>query len=173
MRRASSVTVMAIYAGFLLTATIVQAQGAPPLPTFYEWFWDGLDWRSFGTAALPGLFGGACRTAWSLRSNFPTFRVVVECLADAVTALVAGSIAYLLIVVWQSYRGPVDHLTTLLICFVAGLLRGGLLTWIESTTKRVLAAVSDGLVSWIAAKAVAATTRGFEPPSPPPPKDAP
>ena len=105
MRRTGSVIALGLYACFLLTAAIAHAQHAPPVVTFSQWFWNELDWRSFGTAALPGLFGGACRTGLSLIGKDPVFRVGVEGRANAITALIAGTVAFMLLMLWQTYRG--------------------------------------------------------------------
>lgn len=165
MRRTGSVMVLGLYACLLLTAAIAQAQNAPQVVTFSAWFWNDLDWRSYATAALPGLFGGALRTGYVLVFTPGIDRVGIEGIANAITALVSGTVAYMVLIQWQIYRGPVDHNTTFFVCMAAGAARIPWLTWIDQTAKSVLAAVSDGIVGWVQTKAASIAQQ--------PPKDAP
>ncbi|MES2685728.1 MAG: hypothetical protein V4706_02840 [Pseudomonadota bacterium] len=133
--------------------TIVSAHAAVQAAgqvSFATWFWTKADWSSFGTAAFVSLIGGAMWTGWKLRSNKPTPRVLIEAITDAVISFFVGGVAFLAMMIWQGYRGPLDMYVIAGVCWACGLLRGWVLTWAESTVKRVLGAVADGIVGWAA-----------------------
>lgn len=138
---------------------------------FATWFWTQIEWSNFGTAAFVSLVGGVVRTAVKLLSMTPTFRVVIEGLADALVSFLVGGAAFLFIMVWQAFRGPVDLWVIAGICFVCGFLRGWVLKWFEETAKRLFGVAADGFVN--VAAAALASYQARKALDPQPPKDAP
>jgi hypothetical protein len=151
-RRALIITI--VYGIGLMTVAIAQASGLEPQPdTFGTWFWTSIDWRSFGASAVAGLLGGVVRTLATLRSAEPTERPILELLGDATTALASGFVAFLILTGWTAAFRPVPHAMTFALSFLAGMLRGGVFSWIDDSSKKVLGAITDGFVTFIAAKA--------------------
>lgn len=64
-----------------------------------------------------------------------------------------------MLMIWQSARGPVNQWVMVGCIFGAGLMRGGFISFIEDGIKRVLSAITDSAVGWIATKASAAKTQ--------------
>ncbi|MEC5213332.1 hypothetical protein RCH06_001878 [Polaromonas sp. CG_9.5] len=153
------------YVGILLLATAMQVQAAAAdagVDSLAVFFWKRIDWASFGTAGFISLVAGAVRTGMTLRSEVPTYRVLQEGAVDAAISLVVGALAFLMLMIWQTARGPVNQWVMVGCIFAAGLLRGGFISLIEESTKRLLSAVTDGAVGWIAAKAAAAAATKTE-----------
>lgn len=173
MHRNRSIIGVLIYLTCLVVATVAHAQihavPKPPDQSFNDWFWHSMDWHSFGSAALAGLMGGAIRTIATLRSLQPTFRVFLETLGDALTALVSGFVVFLLLLFWQNFFGrSVDHNVTFVLAFVAGLVRGGVVTALDDFVKKALAICTDGAIAWLAGKAkTLANQQAAETQSPP------
>ena len=88
----------------------------------------------------------------TLRSKTPTFRVFLETIGDAITALISGFVVYLLLTVWGSIASPVSHQITFGLLFAAGWMRIGFITLLDESLKTVFAAITDGVITWIAAK---------------------
>lgn len=154
-----------LYVAFLLSGAAVSAHAAAAdagVDSLAVFFWTRIDWPSFGTAAFISLVAGAVRTGMTLRSSVPTYRVLQEGAVDALISLVVGAVAFLFLMIWQTARGPVNQWVMVGCIFGAGLMRGGFITAIEEGTKRVLSAITDGAVGWVAAKAAI---------KPQPPKD--
>lgn len=156
MRRTGSVVFLAVYVTALVWTTLAHAQSPAPGQTFSDWVLHSMDWHSFGAATLCGLAGGVGRTLGTLRSMQPTFRVFLETVGDAFTALINGSLMFLALLVFQfAAEKPVPHWATFILSVAAGWLRGGFISLMDDTIKRVLAAIADGFVSWVASKSTA------------------
>jgi hypothetical protein len=154
MQHRRALTITAIYGIGIMTVAIAQAAGLPPQPdTFGIWFTTSIDWRSFGASAVAGLLGGVVRTLATLRSAEPTERPILELLGDAMTALASGFVVFMLLMGWTAAFNPVPHAMTFALSFLAGMLRGGVFSWIDEGSKKVLGAITDGFVTFIAAKA--------------------
>ena len=155
---------LGLYCLLLLLGTAVRAEAIKG--SYGEWFFISLDWYSFGTSALAGLIGGFIRTLATIRSREPTLRVAVELIGDALVALVSGATALLLIMAWVAVVGnPVQHTMTFVLGVVAGYTRGGLMSALAETLKRLLAVLSDGAINWAARVfgAMASKTAGNPP----------
>ncbi|MES2910637.1 MAG: hypothetical protein V4718_04575 [Pseudomonadota bacterium] len=147
---------LSAYILILLVQMVDSAQAASQAagqPGFATWFWTQVRWSDFGTAAFVSLIGGAVRTAITLRSQEPTVRVLVEGIGDAVISFLVGGAAFLGLMVWQVFYGPTDLWVVAGVCFMCGLLRGWVLTWLEDTAKRMLAASADAFVTGAATAA--------------------
>ena len=167
MRRFSSVTFWATYVAFLLSVTVIKAHAAATadgVDSFAVFFWSRIDWASFGTAAFIALVAGAIRTGSTLLNKQPTFRVLLEGVVDALTSLAVGALAFLLLMIWQSARGPVNNWVMFGFIFGAGLMRGGFITFAEEFVKKILAAITDGVVGWVASKAASIAANQTTPP---------
>lgn len=171
MLRNGTLKWLSLYFSLLVLASFAHAQTTPPPSvdqSFNDWFWNSMDWHSFGSAALAGLLGGALRTMSTLRNMAPTFRVFLETLGDAITAFISGFVVFLLLLVWQSYTGKsVNHVVTFVTALVAGWLRGGFISWFDELIKRALVLVTDLFLTSLTALAKRSVGETPAPPTPP------
>lgn len=136
--------------------------------SYGTWFFNGgIDWDSVQGAVLTVLIGGGLRTARTLFAARPTFRVVLEGVGDAGTALVTGAILYIGMTAWASIVAPMPHAVSFVILIAGGYLRGGFLNALDDGLKRGLAVATDGAVAWVARRT------GAPVPAPQPPSDVP
>jgi len=162
MRPGARVMGLPLYVAFLLMGTVFRVHAAAAeagIDSLAVFFWMRIDWPSFGTAGFISLVAGAVRTGMTLRSSVPTYRVLQEGAVDAFISLAVGAVAFLMLMIWQSARGPVNQWVMVGCIFGAGLMRGGFISFIEDGIKRVLSAITDSAVGWIATKASAAKTQ--------------
>jgi len=156
MRRTWPVIAALLYSITLIGLTAAHAETMVKAQTFNDWFWNSLDWHSFGSSALAGLIGGSYRTVYSLRSKTPTMRVVQEVIGDAIVALTCGSLVFVLLLAYQALFHQIPHGVSFCIAVLAGFLRISFLDTLDTWAKRMLAAASDATVSalkvWIATR---------------------
>ena len=155
-----------LYVAFLLSGAAFSAHAAAAdagVDSLAVFFWTRIDWPSFGTAAFISLVAGAVRTGMTLRSSVPTYRVLQEGAVDAFISLVVGAVAFLILMIWQTARGPVNQWVMVGCIFGAGLMRGGFITAIEETTKRLLSVITDGALAWLLARAPVAKPKLKDP----------
>lgn len=113
-------TVSALVALWLVVAFTVQAAS----------FTDevrGWDYESFMWGAVAGLVGGALRTIFTLASDTrPVFFVLLEARKDMVISLLAGAVAYLILIALSSkYPNLVTPEIRMLVIMGAGWARNG------------------------------------------------
>jgi hypothetical protein len=159
---------LALYIAALLWATVASAQPLVVVEpdSFAVFFWRRIDWSSFGTAAFISLVAGAIRTGATLLNKEPTRRVMLEGVGDAFMSLVVGAVAFLILMIYQVLRSPVNPWVMFGFVFGAGLLRGTFLSLVEDTVKRVMGNAADAVVAFAANRftALAASRAAAAPP---------
>lgn len=130
MRHDRLVTLLiAIWAVFL-----AQAVRAATLSEFMG----GNDWQSLQWAAGLSLLGGSLRTILSLQSRPIVWNIASEASWDAVKALVAGMLTFVVIEAVRSLGGAVPTEARFLAVLVAGIFRMDSIYWMRDAGKEWL-----------------------------------
>jgi hypothetical protein len=115
-------TVSALIALWLIAAIAVRVRAASFSDEVRGWDYESLMW-----GAVAGLVGGALRTIFTLASDSrPVFYVLLEARKDMVISLLAGGVAYLILIALASkYPTLVTAEIRMLVIMGAGWARKG------------------------------------------------